>query len=182
MFGLIGSGRTETAKVVAGVIKRDLFHGGGVRLEGRPVRYRVPRPAVRDGIIYVTEDRKLEGFFETMSVAAISISARSRAGRSCHIGEHGRDASLAEKWIKAIKISAINADARVIELSGGNQQKVVVAKSLVQTPKLIIFDEPTRGVDVGAIAEIHQLINQVGGRGVGGHGDLIVFAGDSEFV
>ncbi len=79
VFGLIGSGRTEAAKVVAGVLKRDLFHGGQVRLNGRPVRYRVPRPAVRDGIIYVTEDRKIEGFFETMSIA-----------ENIYLGGHGR--------------------------------------------------------------------------------------------
>ena len=69
IFGLIGSGRTETAKIMSGVYKRRFFHGGDILLDGRPVRYRVPRPAVRDGIVYVTEDRKIEGFFETMSIA-----------------------------------------------------------------------------------------------------------------
>ena len=73
---------------------------------------------------------------------------------------------LAEHWTKALNIKAINGDARVIELSGGNQQKVVIAKALVQKPKLIIFDEPTRGVDVGAIAEIHQLINRLADDGI----------------
>ena len=69
VFGLVGAGRTETFKVVAGVLKRDFFHGGEVLLHGKPVRYRVPAPAVRAGIAYVTEDRKVEGFFETMSIA-----------------------------------------------------------------------------------------------------------------
>ena len=69
IFGLVGSGRTETAKIIAGVTKRDFFHGGDVRFDGSSVRYRTPRQAVRDGIVYVTEDRKSEGFFETMSVA-----------------------------------------------------------------------------------------------------------------
>jgi simple sugar transport system ATP-binding protein len=68
IFGLVGSGRTETAKIVAGVAKRDLFHRGDIRFEGRSVRYRTPREAVGDGVVYVTEDRKAEGFFETMSV------------------------------------------------------------------------------------------------------------------
>jgi simple sugar transport system ATP-binding protein len=167
VFGLIGSGRTEAAKVVAGVLKRDLFHGGQVRLNGRPVRYRVPRPAVRDGIIYVTEDRKVEGFFETMSIAE-NIHLAAMAGgrtRSAAVSmSEMRD--IAKEWIAALNIKAINADARVIELSGGNQQKVVVAKALVQKPKLIIFDEPTRGVDVGAIAEIHQLINRLADEGI----------------
>ncbi|HEY1723330.1 MAG TPA: sugar ABC transporter ATP-binding protein [Magnetospirillaceae bacterium] len=162
VFGLIGSGRTETAKVVAGVLKRDFFHGGQVRLEGRPVRYRVPRPAVRDGILYVTEDRKFEGFFETMSVAENIYLGAVAGGQSKSRTIDTREMKkLAEEWTKALNIKVINSDARVIELSGGNQQKVVVAKALVQKPKLIIFDEPTRGVDVGAIAEIHQLINQL---------------------
>jgi simple sugar transport system ATP-binding protein len=162
VFGLIGSGRTETAKVVAGVMKRDFFHGGQVRLEGRPVRYRVPRPAVRDGILYVTEDRKIEGFFETMSVAENIYLGAVAGGRSrSRIVSFSEMRKLAEEWTKALSIRVINADARVIELSGGNQQKVVVAKALVQKPRLIIFDEPTRGVDVGAIAEIHQLINKL---------------------
>ncbi|MGH6941629.1 sugar ABC transporter ATP-binding protein [Hypericibacter sp.] len=166
VFGLIGSGRTETAKVVAGVMKRDFFHGGQVRLEGRPVRYRVPGPAVRDGILYVTEDRKLEGFFETMSIAENiymgAVAARQSRSRIVSVSEMK---ALADEWTKALSIRVINADARAIELSGGNQQKVVVAKALVQKPKLIIFDEPTRGVDVGAIAEIHQLINKLADQG-----------------
>ena len=74
--------------------------------------------------------------------------------------------ALADQWTKALNIRAINSNARVIELSGGNQQKVVIAKALVQKPKLIIFDEPTRGVDVGAIAEIHQLIKRLADEGL----------------
>ncbi len=168
MFGLIGSGRTEAAKVVAGVLKRDLFHGGQVRLNGTPVRYRVPRPAVRDGIIYVTEDRKVEGFFETMSIAENIYIAAIAGGRtkSAHGQHDARCAPWPSSGSTALNVKAINADARVIELSGGNQQKVVVAKALVQKPKLIIFDEPTRGVDVGAIAEIHQLINRLADEGI----------------
>ena len=167
VFGLIGSGRTEAAKVVAGVMKRDLFHGGQTLLDGVPVRYRVPRPAVRDGILYVTEDRKAEGFFETMSIAEnIHLGAMAGGqtrGSAVSMAEMRR---LAEHWVTALNVKAINADARVIELSGGNQQKVVIAKSLVQKPKLVIFDEPTRGVDVGAIAEIHQIINGLADQGI----------------
>lgn len=167
VFGLIGSGRTEAAKVVAGVLKRDLFHGGQIRLFGRPVRYRVPRPGVRDGIIYVTEDRKAEGFFETMSIAENIHTGAMASGQTRGAVVSMREMQdIARHWIGALKIRAINADARVIELSGGNQQKVVVAKALVQKPKLVIFDEPTRGVDVGAIAEIHQIINGLADEGV----------------
>ena len=167
IFGLIGSGRTETAKVVAGVLKRDFFHGGQVRLDGKPVRYRVPRPAVRDGIVYVTEDRKVEGFFETMSIAEnIYLGAVAGGCTKSATISMSEMRAVAAQWTKSLNIKAINQDARVVELSGGNQQKVVVAKSLAQLPKLIIFDEPTRGVDVGAIAEIHQLINRIADEGL----------------
>ncbi len=167
MFGLIGSGRTETAKIIAGAIKRDLLHGGEVHLGGRSIRYRVPRPAVRDGIVYVTEDRKLEGFFETMSIAQnIHLGFLASHLSRSHIVSRAEMLALSEQWHQRLNIRSINADARVIELSGGNQQKVVVAKSLVQRPGLVIFDEPTRGVDVGAIAEIHQAIERLADDGL----------------
>jgi simple sugar transport system ATP-binding protein len=166
IFGLIGSGRTETAKILAGVIKRDFFYGGEVHLEGKSVRYRVPRQAVKDGIVYVTEDRKIEGFFETMSIAEnIYQSAQAADVVSGAVVRMSDMKALADYWTKALNIKAINSNARVIELSGGNQQKVVIAKALVQNPKVIIFDEPTRGVDVGAISEIHQLINKLADDG-----------------
>lgn len=167
LFGLIGSGRTETAKILAGILKRKSRNGGEVRLQGRPVRYRVPRQAVKDGIVYVTEDRKIEGFFETMSIAEnlqINFAAaglnRSPVLRTSDLKE------LADHWVKALNVRAINGDSRVIELSGGNQQKVVIARSLLQKPKIVILDEPTKGVDVGAIAEIHQLIVRLAESGI----------------
>jgi len=167
VFGLIGSGRTETAKIVAGVLKRDFFHGGEVRLGDRPVRYRVPREAVLDGICYVTEDRKVEGFFETMSIAENlqmgELAAPAARGFVLRMAEMQ---GLADEWTKRLAIRAGDVQARVIELSGGNQQKVVIAKSLVQKPGIVIFDEPTRGVDVGAIAEIHGLINRLADEGL----------------
>ena len=167
IFGLVGSGRTETAKIVAGAAKRDLFHGGDIRFDGRSVRYRTPRQAVGDGVVYVTEDRKAEGFFETMSVAENiyigRISSRESRGIAISMSEMR---NLAASWTKTLKLKALNNDAQVIELSGGNQQKVVIAKALVQKPNLIIFDEPTRGVDVGAIAEIHHLISALADEGL----------------
>lgn len=167
IFGLIGSGRTETAKIIAGALKRDFFHGGEIRLKGKSVRYRVPRQAVKDGVVYVTEDRKVEGFLETMSVAEnIYQSAQSADVIPGIIVRMADMKELAAKWMKSLGIKTINADARVIELSGGNQQKVVIARALVQNPSVVIFDEPTRGVDVGAIAEIHHLINRLADEGM----------------
>ncbi|MGO4837245.1 ATP-binding cassette domain-containing protein, partial [Rhizobiaceae sp. 2RAB30] len=126
MFGLIGSGRTETAKIVAGVAKRNFFNGGEVRLRDRSVRYRVPRQAMRDGIVYVTEDRKIEGFFETMSIAENLFMGKLAAGlEERTVVSMSEMRALATEWTKALNIKAIDHNARVIELSGGNQQKVV---------------------------------------------------------
>jgi simple sugar transport system ATP-binding protein len=162
VFGLIGSGRTETAKVIAGVLKRDLFYGGEITKDGERIRFRVPREGMKNGIVYVTEDRKLEGFFETMTIAEnIQVHALAKSDSSELIVRRSRIRTLAEKWRKRLNIRAISSGARINELSGGNQQKVVIAKGLVQQPDIVILDEPTRGVDVGAIAEIHQLIGSL---------------------
>jgi len=167
VFGLIGSGRTETFKIVSGIYKRDFLGGGDIELDGRPVRYNVPRDAVKDRIIYVTEDRKSEGFFETMSVAENLYSGLLAAGleRLPYISLREMQ-QLSAEWSSTLAIKAINDNARVVELSGGNQQKVVIGKGLIQKPRIVIFDEPTRGVDVGAIAEIHQLINKLADEGL----------------
>ena len=167
IFGLIGSGRTETAKIIAGVVKRDFFHGGEVRLEGRSVRYRTPRPAVKDGIVYVTEDRKIEGFFETKSIAEnIYLNLLAADLNQGALVSYREMFNLAKMWTDKLNVRAIDNMANVIELSGGNQQKVVIARSLVQKPRLIILDEPTRGVDVGAIAELHHVINELADSGL----------------
>jgi ABC-type sugar transport system ATPase subunit len=166
MFGLVGAGRTEMMKVAAGVLKRDFFHGGRVRLRGTPVRFNVPREAVENGIVYVTEDRKLDGLFENMPIAQNIFLGKLAMGSNpaayITMAEARRQA---ETWTDTLKVRAIDKNSKVIELSGGNQQKVVVAKSLIQNPSLIIFDEPTRGVDVGAISEIHQMIQKLADAG-----------------
>jgi simple sugar transport system ATP-binding protein len=130
------------------------------------VRYRVPAPAVRAGVAYVTEDRKVEGFFETMSIARniyLGILAKFPGGRFLLSSREAQEAG--SDWVGKLKVRAINTKSKVVELSGGNQQKVVIAKSLAQDPSIIVFDEPTRGVDVGAIVEIHELINQLADEG-----------------
>lgn len=165
--GLIGSGRTEAAKIIAGALKRNRLHGGRVVLHGKSVRYRVPSQAVRDGIAYITEDRKHDGFFETMTVAEnlyLGELAARRGWRRWWVSGRRR-ARLAREWSDRLRIRAINPDAKIVELSGGNQQKVTVGKSLVQNPDVVIFDEPTRGVDVGAIEEIHHSIRALADDG-----------------
>jgi simple sugar transport system ATP-binding protein len=136
-----------------------------VVFKGKPVRYRVPAKAIAAGIVYVTEDRKVDGFFETMSISRniyVGLLAKLRR-RSLTRG--GEESTLGSRWIESLNVRAVNEDAKVIELSGGNQQKVVIAKSLTQEPELVIFDEPTRGVDVGAVAEIHQIIRRLADEG-----------------
>jgi ABC-type sugar transport system ATPase subunit len=166
MAGLIGSGRTEIAKVICGEFKRNLIHGGMIYLNGKPVRYRVPKQAVDDGIVYISEDRKMNGFFETMTVDDnIYISKlATRLGRRFVTSNRERQ-SLADIWVEKINISSIHRTAKISELSGGNQQKVMVSKSLAQEPSVVIFDEPTRGVDVGTIPEIHQAIRDLADEG-----------------
>lgn len=167
VFGLIGSGRTETFKVVAGVVKRDYTHGGKVIFNDQPVRYRVPAPAVTAGIAYITEDRKVDGFFETMSIARniyAGVLAKEHLERL--LTSSAEEEKVGQEWRERLNVRAVTAEANVIELSGGNQQKVVIAKSLIQNPKLVIFDEPTRGVDVGAVAEIHEIIRGLADKGL----------------
>ena len=167
VFGLIGSGRTETFKIVAGIYKRDFNRGGTITLDDKPVRYYTPTEAVRGGIAYVTEDRKSEGIFETMSIGENMFGGLLAAGAEQGLVVRSRSIrELAEEWTGRLNIKTINADARVVELSGGNQQKVVIGKGLVQKPRIVIFDEPTRGVDVAAIAEIHQIINDLADQGL----------------
>jgi simple sugar transport system ATP-binding protein len=167
VFGLIGSGRTETFRIIAGIDKRDFLRGGTIELDDQPVRYYTPHEAVRDGIVYITEDRKSEGIFETMAIGdnifAGILASERHAGWIIRVKEIQQ---LAARWIGRLNIKTINTNAQVVELSGGNQQKVVIGKGLAQEPRVIIFDEPTRGVDVGAIAEIHQLINELADRGI----------------
>lgn len=166
VFGLIGSGRTEAFKVVAGVLKRDYTHGGKVLLNDKPVRYRVPAPAIKAGIAYITEDRKVDGFFETMAISRnIYMGKLAKEGSQRQLLSRSAERGAGADWRKRLNVRAVTAEAKVIELSGGNQQKVVIAKSLIQEPELIIFDEPTRGVDVGAVAEIHEIIRDLADQG-----------------
>jgi len=167
--GLIGSGRSAVAKVIAGQIKRN-FGGGHIYLKGREIRYRIPAQAIRDGIAYVTEDRKVEGLFEAMDATDnIGFGWLAKWTKGYRSFKRNKLKSTSHEWLQKLSIKTLgNENQNVLRLSGGNQQKVVIAKSLIQQPELIIFDEPTRGVDVGAIAEIRSIIRKFaeGGAGV----------------
>src|SRR6202035_4690794 len=124
VFGLVGAGRTETFKIVAGVLKRDFVHGGEIFLGGRPVRFRVPASAVRAGVAYITEDRKVEGFFETMSIARnIYLGLLAQVPRGRALLSKRESKAVGTDWIQRLNVRALGDAARVVELSGGNQQK-----------------------------------------------------------
>jgi ABC-type sugar transport system ATPase subunit len=164
--GLIGSGRTEIAKIIFGALKRNLVNGGTIRLRGKPIRYRVPRQAIDDGIAYITEDRKANGFFETMIVDDnVYVGKLATKFGFSFLLSRARRSKLANYWVERLKINALQRKAKIVELSGGNQQKVVLAKSLGQDPSIVIFDEPTRGVDVGTIPHIHAEIRRLADEG-----------------
>jgi ABC-type sugar transport system ATPase subunit len=162
IFGLVGAGRSEIAQIICGARKRNFLRGGMIYLRDKPIRYRVPRQAVRDGIAYVTEDRKVDGFFETMTVDQNIYLGFLSSPRVRRFLYSTRDMKRkADEWIAALSISALKRSSKIVEYSGGNQQKVVVGKSLAQEPTVVIFDEPTRGVDVSAIPQIHAAIRSL---------------------
>ncbi len=162
IFGLVGAGRSEIAQIVCGARKRNFLRGGMIYLRGKPIRYRVPRQAVHDGIAYITEDRKVDGFFETMTVDQnIYLGFLSSPFVKRFLYSTREMKRVADQWIASLSISALKRTLKIVEYSGGNQQKVVVGKSLAQEPTVVIFDEPTRGVDVSAIPQIHAAIRRL---------------------
>jgi ABC-type sugar transport system ATPase subunit len=166
--GLVGAGRSETAWVVAGIDRRRRLRGGVIRLAGRAVRYRTPRQARRDGIVYVTEDRKASGFFADLSILDNVYIGYASGRRWLPLFTTPRSRrKIANPLIERFNVRTLQPSrAKLSELSGGNQQKVVLAKSLTTTPRVVIVDEPTRGVDVGAIEEIHRGIRKLADDGV----------------
>ena len=164
LSGLLGSGRTETARAVFGV---DLLEGGEVSLGGRKLRLRDPRDAIRAGIGLCSEDRKVEGIIPYLSVREnLTLALLPRLAQSGIIDEK-RQLELVEKFITRLGIKTAGPEQPIRELSGGNQQKVLLARWLVMNPRLLILDEPTRGIDVGAKAEIQRLIDELAGEGLG---------------
>jgi ribose transport system ATP-binding protein len=163
MAGLVGAGRTELAEAVFGVRH---ITGGGLRLEGRPIRVRRPADAIAAGILLVPEDRRLHGLVVPESVGFnLSLPNLDRLGSRSGV-RRGAEAEFHRNWIERLRVRTPSPQQPVALLSGGNQQKVVYGKWLAREPKVLILDEPTRGVDVGAKAEIYALIDELAGRGV----------------
>jgi rhamnose transport system ATP-binding protein len=163
LAGLVGAGRTEIARCVFGA---DRFDAGDIILDGEPVTIRSPQDAIRLGIGYVPEDRKLQGLFLDMSVRdniAMSVVHRmTRAGFT----DRGAVTQVASTYRDRLSVRPPYLDIPVNRLSGGNQQKVALAKWLALKPKVLILDEPTRGIDIGAKAEVHALIDELAHEGI----------------
>ena len=163
--GLMGAGRTEVARALFGADPRD---GGSIRLHGQALAIRSPIDAIRNGIAYVSEDRKAHGLALDMSVAEnvtlANLAAVCAPGGFIRLAE---EEATARRYIDALGIRTPGPRQSARLLSGGNQQKVVIAKWLFRQARVIVFDEPTRGIDVGAKVAIYELMDQLAGEGIG---------------
>ena len=164
LAGLLGSGRTETAKAIFGAHELD---SGTVRVEGREANPGSPAEAIKSGLAFVPEDRKAEGAIPELSVREnIVAAALPRLSRGGLVSRKDQD-RLVETFMERLDIKASGPDQRVGELSGGNQQKVMLARWLCMEPKVLILDEPTQGIDVGAKVEVQKLISELAQEGLG---------------
>ena len=163
LAGLLGSGRTETARLLFGIDSPD---AGEIKMKGAKETFDSPRDAIRHGLAFCSEDRKTEGILPNLSVREnliFALQARRGAWRPLSTEEQTK---LCDHYIAALRIKTADAETPIKNLSGGNQQKVLLARWLATQPALIILDEPTRGIDIGARGEIEQLINKLRADGM----------------
>jgi ribose transport system ATP-binding protein len=164
LAGLLGSGRTEVARAIFGA---DPIESGTVDMNGAPVKFRSPADAIRSGIGFCTEDRKTEGIIPYMSVRENLTLALLPALARRGMIDRAKQQQIVDEFIKRLGIKTSGPEQKIRELSGGNQQKVLLARWLCLNPRLLILDEPTRGIDVGAKGEIQSLINELADEGLG---------------
>ena len=164
LAGLLGSGRTETMRLLFGADPPD---GGTLRFNGRAVAFYAPAEAIAQGIAYLSEDRKVEGIFPELSVrenmTIVLLPQLARLG----IVSRAAQMQVVDRFIAQLGIKTSGPEQPIKELSGGNQQKVLLARWLALSPRLLLLDEPTRGIDVGAKADIANLVHALAARGVG---------------
>ena len=162
--GLVGAGRTEMSRAIFGA---DPFDSGGLIVDGRPVDIRSPRDAIRHGIGLVPEDRKQQALFLSLAVSAnLSMAAHDHITRWKVFIDGNAERRLVEEYRRALNIRMAGPEQIIANLSGGNQQKVVLARWLALRPKVLIVDEPTRGIDVGAKLEVHNLLFELARNGI----------------
>ena len=164
MAGLLGAGRTDVARAIFGADKAD---SGRVLLDGKSLNTKSPNDAINAGIAFLSEDRKAEGIVPEWSVRENMTLAVLPALTSLGIVSRAKQTAIVEKYMRRLGIKAASADQKMRELSGGNQQKVLLARWLCKNPKFLILDEPTRGIDIGAKGEIQSLINELANEGLG---------------
>jgi ribose transport system ATP-binding protein len=175
LAGLVGAGRTSLARALFGI---DRVLGGEIRLDSKPVRVANPRDAIRQGIYLIPEDRKKSGLVLDLPIRENVTLASLLAYARLWLVDRAAEGKVARAQAKALSIKAPNVDTPAVTLSGGNQQKVVLAKWLSMQPRVLIFDEPTRGIDVGAKSEIYALMRGLADRGVA----IIMISSDMEEV
>ncbi len=164
LAGLLGSGRSEVARAVFGA---DAIDGGKISIGGKEVHFRVPEDAIRAGIGFCSEDRKIDGIIPDLSVREnLTLAALPTLTRS-GIVDRKKQEQIVDRFIERLGIKTAGSDQKIRELSGGNQQKVLLARWLCLNPRLLLLDEPTRGIDVGAKGEIQKLIEELAETGMG---------------
>ena len=163
LAGLLGSGRSETARIVFGV---DPLESGNLEVSGAARTYREPADAIADGIGLVSEDRKVDGIVPDMSIRENMTLALLPRLRKAGIVDRAREDAIVKHFIAALRIKCASPDQPIKELSGGNQQKVLLARWLCTDPKVLIVDEPTRGIDIGAKSEILKLLRTLADEGL----------------
>lgn len=162
--GLIGAGRTETARAIFGA---DPFDSGSIEIDGKPVDIRSPEQAIRHGIGLVPEDRKLQALFLSLAIKTnLSIAVLRKLTGWAGIIDRRKESDLVAEYKSRLNIRMASPDQLVGNLSGGNQQKVVLARWLALGPSILIIDEPTRGIDVGAKLEVHKLLIEMANTGI----------------
>lgn len=163
LAGLLGAGRTELAKVIFG---DNTNYTGRLLINGEQVKWKAPHDAISRSLAYCSEDRKAEGIFPHMSVRENMTMAMLPRMSKGGIVNSSKQKEVVAQFIESLSIRTPNAEQRIINLSGGNQQKVLLARWLCMNPQLIILDEPTRGIDIGAKSEIEMLVQQIAEQGI----------------
>jgi rhamnose transport system ATP-binding protein len=163
LAGLVGAGRTELACILFGLTPAD---AGEIRLRGKAVTVDSPRRAVALGIAYVPEDRRHHGIILDLDVVANTTLSILRHLSTLGWVDRTRELQLAGAYVQRLAVKTPSLDALVGDLSGGNQQKVALARWLATNPIVLVLDEPTQGIDVGAKAEIHRLMGELAGQGL----------------